>query len=510
MKKIVIYSCVSIAVLQCACGPKAELIATRSRRVQEKGVLDSVLVESMYSTKGLHGQQMLYEVGLLDARRAPVQSQMRSYRNREGQVAAGKTVMAEEVTGTPNHVEVKIPLRYMGLKESDLPAYARVRLTTVDGSSSAEDVVELPVTPVDVAGAGASDFADASSSPAGETGEGVSTVDGSAERETSRAAYATGSPASEAADDWNDGGGRARNESPWGDAGENQDREDRSRRDVERPGSTRTRSAPEESETARQEKEPSEIPRGRRGATVDQPRDESELDRRGAPRNGGEADEIAALEAQVREDPNEIWDQMRLRLKYLASGREADALAPVPGTSPEKQELIDEYMAAILPAVRRGEVRPDRLSMDDMDALLTASRQRRGLRIPVAVFCHSIDGFGKYEPIKPAVFSARKFPRLLAYLEVENYTSTRARTGVYRTLLSVQQKLLDADGVEQWSTQDQEIPDVSDERRREFFLAIGPIDFQRTLAPGDYTLVITLRDVLGGTSESCRLEFRVR
>lgn len=521
-----------MTTLLASCGPHVDLIATRSRRVEkDNGRIDAILVESMYKTKGLHGQQMLYEVDVLDSMKRPVNATRSSYRNTEGHVAGSRTVMAEEVTGEPSHVIVQIPVNVLGIGERQLPAYARVRLASSQGEPAAEAIVQLPLSGPDVASMGGEPVYAGAENETTQTDEQRVALGGGRgsgepwadESESRKTTASRDRPSSKTYDDVPERSAPPRDS--YRDARSEPDasRADASRRE---PAVDNTPDASGTSDDGLTYWSPDRQPirRGEEDAATTRRRDGAHDDRvarREPARNdkpeartptppvNPRADEIADLESAVSRSPNDIRTQMRLRMLYLAERREADALAPIAGADPDTQIKIEEYLAAILPAVRNGEVDPLTLGLPELDRRVAKSRDAKQLRIPVAAFCRSIDGFGKYVPHSPAVFRADKFPRLLIYLEVENFVSTRAQTGVYRTLLSVQQKLLNSSGVEVWSTLDQEIPDLSNGLREDFFLAIGPIDFQQVLPPDEYTLVISLRDSLGGGSCDKRMAFRI-
>ncbi|HPF37529.1 MAG TPA: hypothetical protein P5081_14970 [Phycisphaerae bacterium] len=496
------------ATLLTSCGPHVNLVATRSRRVEkDDGRVDAVLVESMYTTNGLHGRQMLYEVDVLDSMKRPVPAKKSGYRNAKGFVAGSRTVMAEEVTGEPSHVMVQIPINMLGIGERQLPAYARVRLTpSEEGTAPAETIIELPVRSPDVAGMG---------------GEEYVAADGTAP--TADEERLARGPEADDRDSWSDESvdrprerhdrtSRDADTERRSDAAPSRDRDVSSGREADAPRNTdddSTRWSPNHEPERRQETSE------RRNAAHDDRQPRRNASRRETPTPARDAQisprsrELAELEATVRQSPDDLQSQMRMRLLYLAERREAEALAPTPGASPETRAQVEEYLAAILPAVRQGEIDPSRVSLSDLDRFVAESRESKRLRIPVATFCRSIQKFGAYRRYDPPVFPEGRFPRLLVYLEIQNYVSTRSQTGVYRTLLSVQQKLLNSAGVEIWSTLDQEIPDLSNGLREDFFLAIGPIDFQQNLPPDEYTFVISLRDLQGGGECAKRMSFRI-
>jgi hypothetical protein len=80
---------------------------------------------------------------------------------------------------------------------------------------------------------------------------------------------------------------------------------------------------------------------------------------------------------------------------------------------------------------------------------------------------------------------------------------------MYRTLLSVRQSLLTKSGEELWSTHDANIEDIARQRRRDFFLTLGPWSIPKTLGPGSYILKVEVEDVLAGKINSGVAKFKM-
>lgn len=523
-----------VASVFAGCGPHVDLVATRSRRIEKDGKLDSVVVESMYMTHGHHGDQLLYEVDVLDSMKRPVMATHRHFRNEKGQVAGSRIVLGEEQSGEPSHVDVEIPVSMLGAGQRELPAYAQVHLMPVNGGPGAETTIELPLAPPDVEGMGG---------PPAYAAADQTAEKGSEEKPVQGDRYAA-RDSDERRDPWRnepepESNGRWHDRVVPDDASGNADRRDEPGRADRDETATRggddayaaREAGPASTDTSSRDDEltywttdrkplpprrdtpkasrPTVAPHDDRVQKGDSRRRRNDDGTSRRPPAGPYEAEVAELQSAVLQSPNDIEKQLRLRMLYLAQHREGQALAPIEGTDPATSAKIDEYLAAILPAVRAGRVDPASITMGQLDQWVEQSQSAKQLRISDAAFCRTIDGFGKYRAYDPPVFPSARMPKFLIYLQVENYVSTRARTGVYRTLLSVQQKLLNSAGVEVWSTLDQEIPDLSNGLRKDFFLAIGPVDFQQVLPPDEYTLVISLRDVLGDTSCEKRMHFRV-
>ncbi|MFQ5428840.1 MAG: hypothetical protein ACE5E1_00910 [Phycisphaerae bacterium] len=221
---------------------------------------------------------------------------------------------------------------------------------------------------------------------------------------------------------------------------------------------------------------------------------------------------LAALAKRVSSDPNDIEAQYRLRLMYLIDGQDAKALAPIEGMDADIQEIIQAQIRALIAgrsASGRDSAEWANRQREAIEDLRTRVRARADLTVPKVVLCTAIDGFGRYEPIEPARFPAGRNNLVLIYIEVDNFSSKKTRSGLYRTLLSVRQNLFSKDGQKLWSKRDDNIEDLSREQRQDFYLTIGPISIPKSLAPGTYTLKVEVEDMLAGKLNSGVARFQI-
>ncbi|MCZ6445222.1 MAG: hypothetical protein O6758_03450 [Planctomycetota bacterium] len=214
----------------------------------------------------------------------------------------------------------------------------------------------------------------------------------------------------------------------------------------------------------------------------------------------------------VREDPNNIEEQYRLRMMYLIGGQDEKALELVPGIDADIQEIIQAQIRALISARSSSGRDPATWAnrqLSSIEDLRRRMRARADLLIPKVVLCTAIEGFGRYEPIEPAEFSAGRKNLVLVYIEVDNFTSSTTPSGMHRTLLSVRQHLLTRDGQEMWSKRDENIEDLARQQRRDFYLTIGPIAIPKALAPGEYSLKVEVEDMLAGKLNSSVAKFKI-
>lgn len=221
---------------------------------------------------------------------------------------------------------------------------------------------------------------------------------------------------------------------------------------------------------------------------------------------------LEELEAKVRAEPNNYGDQFKLRMMYLLAGRQDKVTAPISGTDAELQEIIVAHFRTLL-AAQSGSGRDAavaaNLQLGELEHLRGLVRAKADLQVPKVVVCSAIEGFGRYTPIEPAEFQAGQKNRILLYIEVDNFISEKTGSGMFRTLLTVQQSLLSKAGEEMWNTQDSNIEDLARQQRRDFYLTVGPLSIPPTLSPGEYVLKVEVEDVLAGKLNSNVARFRL-
>jgi len=224
---------------------------------------------------------------------------------------------------------------------------------------------------------------------------------------------------------------------------------------------------------------------------------------------------VSDLEAAVTKTPNDFNGQFRLRMLYLADGQDEKALAPTAGMDAELEEVVQAYFRALIAA--RSDAGRDPSSwatrqLESIEDLRERVRSRADLQVPRVLLCTNIDGYGIYDPIDPPEFIAGRRNEVVLYIEVDNYKSERIATGPkqgsQRTLLTVRQSLLRQDGHEIWNHTDENIEDVSRDRRRDFFLS-AKVVIPKALSPGDYVLKVEVEDELAGKINSNTVKFKM-
>lgn len=217
-------------------------------------------------------------------------------------------------------------------------------------------------------------------------------------------------------------------------------------------------------------------------------------------------------EAVVSRSPDNVEEQFKLRMMYLVNGQDDKALAPSSSMNADAQEILLGQIRTMI-AARTSDARDPAIwanqQLDALERLRGLLRAKADLRVPNVQLCRSIEGFGRYEPIVPAAFKAGGKNRVLLYIEVDNFHCDQTPSGLYRTLLSVRESLLNKGGEELWSAKDDNIEDLARQKRRDFYLTIGPLAIPKSLGPGEYVFKVEVEDVLGGKMNSNIVRFKM-
>lgn len=128
------------------------------------------------------------------------------------------------------------------------------------------------------------------------------------------------------------------------------------------------------------------------------------------------------------------------------------------------------------------------------------------LEITELAFCRKVEGFGAFEPAAPDAMHAGR--SLGLYWEVAGLKSEQV-DGWHRTRVGCILEILPASGAEPvWRQALDDAEDRCRRERRDFFINTR-LTLPDTLAPGDYFLRLTLRDLQAGASTVRTLAFKV-
>lgn len=198
---------------------------------------------------------------------------------------------------------------------------------------------------------------------------------------------------------------------------------------------------------------------------------------------------------RLRDNPTELSAHLDYQLqRFLAdeAAPDLDALAPLPA---EDRELITALLDG-LTNFRNG-LRSDSNMLFSKKVrplleMVARLRSQAELSIPTIALCRGVATFGNYEPMDGRFVAGAK-NETIVYCEVENVSSQKNAEGVWESKLSQEVVLYTEDGQKVWSNPAQITPDLSRNRRRDFFLA-QKITLPANLTIDRYILKFTVED----------------
>ncbi len=140
---------------------------------------------------------------------------------------------------------------------------------------------------------------------------------------------------------------------------------------------------------------------------------------------GAAIERLEAAAGQAPRTTGELRDQTMLRMLYLAAGRRDDALRPISGLSPSREDFWREELLGLSTYLDDSQLAEDRragLAREHISAAAGELGDLAPLEVRNLAFCESITGFGIYQDIHDPQFQPGQ--QVLLYAEIKNFRST--------------------------------------------------------------------------------------
>jgi len=219
---------------------------------------------------------------------------------------------------------------------------------------------------------------------------------------------------------------------------------------------------------------------------------------------------IEQLEEAVRKNPQQLDDQFKLRLLYLAtgqSGKATDVFKDVDSVQVEMLSALFKTVASAQDALR-DPISAAPAALTAVDELQRVISQQSPIVISKIELITSVNSFGDYEAISPARFPAGRGVHAFCYIEIANFHTEPTPDGRVRTVLSAKIEVFDAAGQVIWQLPVPSIEDRSHTPRRDFFVPLE-VKLPANLPAGEYVLKVTIEDKLGATTDQQRKTFTI-
>jgi hypothetical protein len=199
----------------------------------------------------------------------------------------------------------------------------------------------------------------------------------------------------------------------------------------------------------------------------------------------------------------------QLRMLYLTAGMREAAVSPVEHYDTRQQEFWKHAMSGLSVYLDREKQPVDdrrlRLALRDLRQAVDELASDSSLDVRNLAFCTKVDSFGSYEEFPEFRFAAGE--EVLLYVEVENFTSERSGEG-YETSLLGSYRVFDARKNRVADHTFIEETETCRNQRRDYFITYR-MWIPKDVAPGRYTLQLTLEDLKGNKSGQASLRFEV-
>ncbi len=177
--------------------------------------------------------------------------------------------------------------------------------------------------------------------------------------------------------------------------------------------------------------------------------------------------------------------------------------------SPEDQQRIKNYHRAV--SMLHAQVLSGEGDLD-REAIAGRLEELYGSQ-PVSIrniqLCEKVMGYGVYDAFSDNTFVAGRVQKLIVYVELDNFEPLQNQDGgAYEVRLRQELELYESNGFEVWSHEPVIISDVSQNKRRDFFV-VQLVTLPAQLRMGQYHLKVRVYDENGGTRDEASLELRL-
>ncbi len=203
-----------------------------------------------------------------------------------------------------------------------------------------------------------------------------------------------------------------------------------------------------------------------------------------------------AIGKHLRDSPRDVWAHLDYQLAEFLKDKPVPQLAAMSNLAAEDRELLSTVLDGM--SNFRSVIRSDNnmLMWKKVRPLLEMAdrlRAQADLVIPTVSLCTRVDGFGVFEPIEPARFTAMREHPVIIYCEVENFSSHLNEKKQWESKLSQEVVLYTETGLPVWQDKTENITDFARRRRHDFFI-VKKTRFPANITLGRYLLKVTVVD----------------
>jgi hypothetical protein len=221
---------------------------------------------------------------------------------------------------------------------------------------------------------------------------------------------------------------------------------------------------------------------------------------------------IHAIELQSKtgsKNESDVALQARLRMLYLLAGRRDDAMRPLPAAPRATQDYWSSQIYG-LSTWMDAEKTPDASRRAaETKRILGEALGQLGETAPLAVrnlaFCTEVFRFGSFEAVKNTEFTSGQ--KVLLYAEVDNLHIDSSAKG-FHWVVKINGQIFDTHGNRMTDFGSTTAEEYFQTPRHDFF--VSKLYILPRLAPGRYTLTLTIEDTLGHKVGQSSIDFTAK
>lgn len=224
---------------------------------------------------------------------------------------------------------------------------------------------------------------------------------------------------------------------------------------------------------------------------------------------------ITALNSEILDTTNpeqKIELEKNSRLLSMTVGDLSAAMEPVPEVDPNVQQYLQHSLQAWTdvtdPAGHPQERKRATLALQSQRKAIQHLASASDLQLGKATFCTAVESYGDIEEFSE--FRFQPGDEVLLYFEVDNFVSLPLPDGkTHETYLRGNYEIVASDSGQRVDSQSlKEDRHVSRIPRRDYFM-VYRIWMPTSIAPGDYTMRLTVEDVNGRKFGEASLDFKI-
>jgi hypothetical protein len=217
------------------------------------------------------------------------------------------------------------------------------------------------------------------------------------------------------------------------------------------------------------------------------------------------------LERRPKADDASYSQQLDERILWALAGDYDRARKPLEFVTTDQRAIASGFVEALI-ALREaqdGDLGASAAAASSQLAVLqNALRTVSDLSVSDIRLCSAVRGFGQYDALEPARFTAGTAAEFVLYVEISDFASEKRADDLHYTVFDLKTQIVNKAGEQVFELTDVDITDRCRNLRRDFFIP-RLVRLPAALAPGAYVAKVTITDKLGQKVAQARAAFEL-